>query len=463
MLSPSIVDAEVAEQLFQVAASYIPMAAASGTAFQLVADPPVPPVPLAACGSGSPTPRCGSSSAARPGPRSIGVQRLAGFWYPKAGPWAWLALLHTLLLSAGGFLALDLRRASPAARPTSAASSGSCSRANFVTYAGLVDVGLAYGIGVFPLGWLLSGIGSLLVVRALVVEDLLRVRAVDTTRPAARAPPRGVDRARLGRARAARAEHRRGGSPRSRCACASPGSAPRSPTVGLVNRGGRGRRGSARAPARPARRPRPHADRRARDRPARDRRRSSSASASARPCCSRPRRTGAGPPSAARASPTSSRPIRCSMSWLAERRGALFADDLEAVPAGSPRAGRDRCSSATTPARSSPIGSADELIGLIVIPARAARRLRGRPLEFLERAAERTRRGPAPRADGPARGRAREPRPRGRARRDRPGRAAARQGPARPRRAHRGRLVAARDPVRRRLLGRSTRSAMAAC
>src|SRR5206468_9765054 len=32
-------------------------------------------------------------------------------------------------------------------------------------------------------GWLLSGVGSLLVVRALVVEDLLRVRAVDTTAP----------------------------------------------------------------------------------------------------------------------------------------------------------------------------------------------------------------------------------------------------------------------------------------
>ncbi|HMG56148.1 MAG TPA: PP2C family protein-serine/threonine phosphatase, partial [Kofleriaceae bacterium] len=55
--------------------------------------------------------------------------------------------------------------------------------ANFVVYSGLVDVSLAYGVPLFPIGWLLSGVGSLLVVRALIVEDLLRVRAVDTTAP----------------------------------------------------------------------------------------------------------------------------------------------------------------------------------------------------------------------------------------------------------------------------------------
>jgi hypothetical protein len=35
MLSPSITDGRVAEKLFQVAASFVPMAAATGTAFQL--------------------------------------------------------------------------------------------------------------------------------------------------------------------------------------------------------------------------------------------------------------------------------------------------------------------------------------------------------------------------------------------------------------------------------------------
>jgi len=55
--------------------------------------------------------------------------------------------------------------------------------ANLVVLSSLVDLALAYGVGWFPVGWLLSGIGSLLVVRALVVEDLLRVRAVDVTAP----------------------------------------------------------------------------------------------------------------------------------------------------------------------------------------------------------------------------------------------------------------------------------------
>src|SRR5213078_2609799 len=55
--------------------------------------------------------------------------------------------------------------------------------ANLVVYSGLVDVSIAYGVDMYPIGWLLSGIGSLLVVRALIVEDLLRVRAVDTAAP----------------------------------------------------------------------------------------------------------------------------------------------------------------------------------------------------------------------------------------------------------------------------------------
>jgi predicted neutral ceramidase superfamily lipid hydrolase len=56
--------------------------------------------------------------------------------------------------------------------------------ANMFTYAAIpADGALAYGIGVFPLSWLLAGIGSVLLARALVVEDLLRVRAIDNTMP----------------------------------------------------------------------------------------------------------------------------------------------------------------------------------------------------------------------------------------------------------------------------------------
>lgn len=181
MLSPSIKSPEVAEQLFRFGACTIPLAAATGAGFQialirrhrkyrwvvwfLIANALVWVV-------------IGTATSAT----IDGVQRLAGFWYPTAGPWAWLALLHTFVLSLPGFIALT--RAALGGKPSHERRQLRAALvANTVTYAGLVDVGLAYGIGVFPLGWLLSGIGSLLVVRALVVEDLLRVRAVDTTAP----------------------------------------------------------------------------------------------------------------------------------------------------------------------------------------------------------------------------------------------------------------------------------------
>src|SRR5690606_33751360 len=99
-----------------------------------------------------------------------------------AGPYAWLALLSTLVVATPGFLALTLTawRGKPSALRR---QQRFVLAANIVTYSGLTDVALAYDIGIFPLGWLLSGLGSVLVARALVSEDLLRVRAVDTTAP----------------------------------------------------------------------------------------------------------------------------------------------------------------------------------------------------------------------------------------------------------------------------------------
>jgi serine phosphatase RsbU (regulator of sigma subunit) len=106
----------------------------------------------------------------------------AGLWYANAGPYAWLALLSTIVIATPGFVALALAawrsRPGPSRRQMRLVL-----LANVVTYAGLTDVALAYDIGMFPLGWLLSGAGSVLVARALVTEDLLRVRAVDTTAP----------------------------------------------------------------------------------------------------------------------------------------------------------------------------------------------------------------------------------------------------------------------------------------
>ncbi len=181
MLSPSIVEPTVAEQLFRFAASFIPLAAAAGTGFQLSLIRrfrAYRPWVIAGIASSLVWIVAGSLSSVA----VSGTMRLYGFWYPQAGPWAWLALLHTALLSAPGFLALA-RVAVFAPRSGERRQYRAALIANLVTYAGLVDVALAYGLGAFPLGWLLSGIGSLLVVRALVVEDLLRVRAVDTAGP----------------------------------------------------------------------------------------------------------------------------------------------------------------------------------------------------------------------------------------------------------------------------------------
>ncbi|MBX3155466.1 MAG: serine/threonine-protein phosphatase [Deltaproteobacteria bacterium] len=181
MLSPSITDRDVAEQLFRVAAAFIPMAAAAGTAFQITL--------VRRYRTYRPWIWFGLANAAvwvaissTTDAAVSGVQRLGGFWYPIAGPWAWAALLHTILLSSPGFLVLaHLARTS--APSDERRQWRAALLANIVTYAGLIDVAIAYGVDMFPLGWLLSGVGSLLVVRALVVEDLLRVRAVDTTVP----------------------------------------------------------------------------------------------------------------------------------------------------------------------------------------------------------------------------------------------------------------------------------------
>lgn len=183
MLSPSITSPVVAEQLFRFAASFIPLAAAAGTGFQLALVRryrPYRTAVIAAVLSSFAWIAVGFGS----GGAVAGVVRMPGFWYATAGDWAWIALIHTVMMSLPGFLTLArVAVFSPPSRERDQWRAALV--ANIVTYSGLVDVALAYGVGAFPLGWLLSGIGCLLVLRALVVEDLLRVRAVDTSVPLA--------------------------------------------------------------------------------------------------------------------------------------------------------------------------------------------------------------------------------------------------------------------------------------
>jgi serine phosphatase RsbU (regulator of sigma subunit) len=187
-LSPSVTSPVAEGAMFRIAASFIPMAAAAGAGFQLgllglLGRPRWRLFVWIGVAIAIAWLAAGALTDAAVG----GVYRLrAGLWYATAGRWAWLALLSTLFVASPGFVLLAraaLRKPSPRQSPSERRQLRLILVANVVTYAGLTDVALAYHVGVFPLGWLLSGIGSVLVVRALIFEDLLRVRAVDTTVP----------------------------------------------------------------------------------------------------------------------------------------------------------------------------------------------------------------------------------------------------------------------------------------
>ena len=381
-LSPSITSEPVARTLFQVAASFIPMAAATGTAFQLALirrHRKYRWVIRFVVASAAVWIIAGSTSDSL----IDGVRWLDGFWYPNAGRYAWLALIHTLAITVVGFGSLG--HVALTSKPsTERRQLRLALLANLVTYSGLVDVGLAYGIGVFPIGWLLSGIGSLLVVRALVVEDLLRVRAVDTRAPmlvahfAAALLLGWVVIVQLGDAPWLVRVLVIGFVLLSVRASVV--------TISLVNRRGHGGEGPLeRLLAQLMTRTRAMVSTTQIAQLAIDivelglGVRASVLLASEQDWGWTDER------GVRLADPRAPDPLL--MSWLAEQRAALFADDVESVP-GDLRAHHAALFETHRAHVIVPIGSADELIGLVVVPA-TTRRLRGRELAFLERAAER--------------------------------------------------------------------------
>lgn len=404
MLSPSITSATVAEQLFRIGVASIPMAAATGTAFQLamirqhrkyrwpiwflVANAAVWFV----------------ISPFTDGVIGRVVWRGA-FWYVEAGPWAWAALVHTVFLSIGGFLSLGQAalRSPPSEERRQLRM---VFAANLVTYAGLVDVGLAYGIGVFPLGWLLSGIGSLIVVRALVVEDLLRVRAVDTSAPLLVAHfAAGVTLAWIVLALLGPDLH--WWVVTIVLALAFAAMRASIATIALVNRGVRSHEGPLDrllaqfvARTRDVRPDEPVSRMRTIGSPATSASREPAAQigqlavdivelgVGARPSVLLASEEDWGWTTEVGARLDDQRsPDPLLVSWLAEQRGPVFVDDLERVP--------DDLRELLVPLFSAhdarilfPIRSTDELLGLVAIPA-ATKRLRGSALEFVTRVAER--------------------------------------------------------------------------
>lgn len=382
MLSPSITSEALAAQLFRSATAFIPLAGATACGFQLALVGTYRRHRRAlwlAIASAAVWVYVGSATGAT----VEGVQRLPWFWYAQAGPWAWLALLHTLVVTIPGFAALgyaaltsppsDERRQLRAALI-----------ATSVTYAGLLDATMAYGVGVFPIGWLLSGVGCLLVVRALIVEDLLRVRAVDTAAPlsvvyfAAGALLAWTALAALGAAMP---------WPLTALALVMCFAAVRVSvaTVGLVSRGARGGEGPldrllaqlvdrARSPTEPAAIAQLAID-------------VVQLGLGVRVCVLLASQHDWGWTTHAGDRLDDARaPDPLLASWLAERRDPVFADDLDAAPPEL-RELLAQLFAAHAARAVLPVGSADELLGVLLIPAN--RRVRGPALGFAMRAAER--------------------------------------------------------------------------
>jgi serine phosphatase RsbU (regulator of sigma subunit) len=182
-VAPSIISRDAATELFRISAACIPLSAVAGSAFQfsLVGKhkqmrwytASFLAIAVVWLVVGTTTDLICDGSYWLP----------AGLWFGQAGPYAWLALTCVVASTLPSYYLLV--RAALGGKP-------SIERrqlrivliANTLTYAAIpADGGLAYGFGVLPMSWLLAGLGSVFVARALVVEDLLRARAVDTTAP----------------------------------------------------------------------------------------------------------------------------------------------------------------------------------------------------------------------------------------------------------------------------------------
>ncbi|HEY1557739.1 MAG TPA: SpoIIE family protein phosphatase [Kofleriaceae bacterium] len=384
MLSPSLVSPAAAEAAFRLAAAFIPMAAAAGAGFQLG---------LLGITARSRRARLGvwigvAAAAAWIVPAAmtdasvIGVRPFPGFWFADAGPLAWVELATTFVISLPGFVALTL---AAIRRPPSQdrRQLRLVLAANFVTYAGLFDVALAYGVGWFPFGWLLSGIGSLLVVRALIVEDLLRARAFDTT------APRLVLHLALGvvlgwYVLSLIGDNTWWGDVLA-LAAAFAGVRVTLAVIGLVNRGARVQGTLDRVLGQLV----------TRSRGARGETEVAQLAIDVvelgvgvrvEVLLAAAEDWGWTASSGARVADERA-PDPLVVGWLAEQRGAKFADELAYVPEDV----RDlvaRLFEQHAARAIVPVTTRDELLALVIVP-RSARKLRGRALEFLERAAER--------------------------------------------------------------------------
>ena len=358
---------------------------------------------------------------------SYGVRWLpAGLWYARRRPLVVAgARLHAR--RSGRRLHADRRSPRSGASPaTSAASCGSCSPRTSSRTPGSLDVALAYGIGVFPLGWLLvRGRQHPRRARARRRGPAARPRGRHDRAAARRctSPPRSCSRwVTLGLLGRVAVVARRG----DRSRCASPACATTVATIGLINRGARGARARSTACSISSSRARARSTQRARGRAARDRRDRARPRRARRRADRRRPRTTAGP----------TRPA----STLADERGARSAARRAGSRSSAARCSPSDASGARRSARRSSRTLFDDQAARTLVPvtsarraarARArpgdARRVRGKSARVPRARGRAARRGARPRAHGASRRAARGARARGRARGDRAGAAAARR------------------------------------
>jgi serine phosphatase RsbU (regulator of sigma subunit) len=181
-LSASTVDPEVALLLQRIAVSSVPLVAAGAMGFQLalagkflewrwlVAIALITGLGWIAVGVGT----------------DLGVSAVrllpSGIYYFVPGPVLPLGAVAIAVWSAAGFipLARAYRREPDSARRRQMRS---MLWSMGISWSGMVDVPIAYGVGGFPLGWALITAGAVFALRALFIDDLLRPRAIDTRAP----------------------------------------------------------------------------------------------------------------------------------------------------------------------------------------------------------------------------------------------------------------------------------------
>lgn len=178
---PSIGDPRVAEDLYRFMIALIPLIGIGGIRYQLALLPPsresawrgrivvVGGLALIVWSLFSPH-------------IVAGVQLVEYGWFFVPGRHATWFLVLVIAITGLGFF--PLLRAAVAAAPSPLRQQLRRTLvANLLTTAALLDTRIAFGYGAFRSSWILLALGSALSLRALMVDDLLRARAVDTRVP----------------------------------------------------------------------------------------------------------------------------------------------------------------------------------------------------------------------------------------------------------------------------------------